>query len=189
MTSRNMKRCSSSLPVGASGEESSCQCRRCKNAGSIPRLGRSPGGGNGNPVQYSCLKNPMDRGTWWAAAGPQSTALRTVGHDWSNLVHIITSRKTQDHDEISWLWRFIVWQDVTIEGKWVNRISIVFLQLHVNPQVSWNIGVGWGGRWEGGSRGRGYLYTYGWLMLRFGRKQQNSAKAIILQLKNKKKKE
>ena len=31
---------------------------------SIPGLGRSPGGGNGNPLQYSCLKNPMDRGAW-----------------------------------------------------------------------------------------------------------------------------
>ena len=34
--------------------------------GSIPRLGRSPGEGNGNPLQYSCLENPMDRGAWWA---------------------------------------------------------------------------------------------------------------------------
>ena len=33
----------------------------------IPGLGRSPGGGNGNPLQYSCLKNPMDRGACWAA--------------------------------------------------------------------------------------------------------------------------
>ena len=33
--------------------------------GSIPGLGRSPGG-NGNPLQYSCLENPMDRGAWWA---------------------------------------------------------------------------------------------------------------------------
>ena len=32
--------------------------------GSIPRLGRSPGGGHGNPLQYSCLENPMDRGAW-----------------------------------------------------------------------------------------------------------------------------
>ena len=36
------------------------------NAGLIPGSGRSPGGGNGNPLQYSCLKNPMDRGAWWA---------------------------------------------------------------------------------------------------------------------------
>ena len=31
----------------------------------ITRFGRSPGGGNGNPLQYSCLENPMDRGAWW----------------------------------------------------------------------------------------------------------------------------
>ena len=34
--------------------------------GSIPELGRSPGGGHGNPLQYSCLENPMDRGAWRA---------------------------------------------------------------------------------------------------------------------------
>ena len=34
----------------------------------IPGSGRSPGGGNGNPLQYSCLENSMDRGTWWATA-------------------------------------------------------------------------------------------------------------------------
>ena len=34
--------------------------------GSIPGLGRSPGEGNDNPFQYSCLENPMDRGAWWA---------------------------------------------------------------------------------------------------------------------------
>ena len=33
--------------------------------GSISRLGRSPGEGNGNPLQYSCLEKPMDRGVWW----------------------------------------------------------------------------------------------------------------------------
>ena len=36
------------------------------DSGSIPRSGRSPGVGNGNPVQYSHLENPMDRGAWWA---------------------------------------------------------------------------------------------------------------------------
>ena len=35
--------------------------------GSIPGSGRSPGGGHGDPLQYSCLGNPMDRGTWWVA--------------------------------------------------------------------------------------------------------------------------
>ena len=38
-----------------------------RNVGSIPGLGRFPGGGNSNPLQYSCLGNPMDRGAWQAA--------------------------------------------------------------------------------------------------------------------------
>ena len=37
-----------------------------KDAGSVPGLGRSPGGGNDNPLQYSCLEKPMDRGAWRA---------------------------------------------------------------------------------------------------------------------------
>ena len=36
------------------------------DGGSVPRLGRSPGGGHGNPLQYSCLKSPMDREAWQA---------------------------------------------------------------------------------------------------------------------------
>ena len=38
-----------------------------RDAGLIPGSGRSPGGGNGNLLQYFCLENPMDRGDWWAA--------------------------------------------------------------------------------------------------------------------------
>jgi len=37
-----------------------------RDVGSISGLGRSPGGGHGNPLQYSCLENPTDRETWWA---------------------------------------------------------------------------------------------------------------------------
>ena len=45
--------------------------------GSIPGSGRSPGEGNGNPLQYSCLENPMDRGVWWATVH----GVPRVGHD------------------------------------------------------------------------------------------------------------
>ena len=52
---------------------------------SIPASGRSPGEGHGNPLQYSCLENPMDRGAWWATArdpvevaGPLGTPLGLV---------------------------------------------------------------------------------------------------------------
>ena len=41
--------------------------RDSRDLGLIPGLGRCPGGGNGDPLQYSCLENPMDRGAWWAA--------------------------------------------------------------------------------------------------------------------------
>ena len=41
-------------------------CLQAGDQGLIPGLGRSPGGGHGNPLQYSCLENPMDRGAWWA---------------------------------------------------------------------------------------------------------------------------
>ena len=50
------------LPGGAVGKEHACQCWRRKGCGHDPESGRSPGGGNGNPLQYSCLGNPMDRG-------------------------------------------------------------------------------------------------------------------------------
>ena len=54
------------FPVDANGKEPTCQCRRQRDTGSIPGLGRSPGRGHGNPLQYSCLKNPMDRRAWRA---------------------------------------------------------------------------------------------------------------------------
>ena len=46
---------------GAVGKESACNAKDTRDTGSIPGLERSPGGGHGNPLQYSCLDNPMDR--------------------------------------------------------------------------------------------------------------------------------
>ena len=46
--------------------------------GLIPGLGRSPGEGNGNPLQYSCLGNSMDRGAWWAAVHGVAKKLDTT---------------------------------------------------------------------------------------------------------------
>ena len=48
-----------------------------RGVGSIPVLGRSPGEGNDNPLQYSCLENPTDRGTWWATVH----GFQTAGHN------------------------------------------------------------------------------------------------------------
>ena len=54
-----------------------------RDVNSIPGSGRFPGGGPGNPLQYSCLENPMDRGP----CGLQSMGSQRVGHDWSDSVH------------------------------------------------------------------------------------------------------
>ena len=48
------------------GKDSAWNVGDARDAGFIPGSGRYPGGGNGNPLQYFCLENPMDRGIWWA---------------------------------------------------------------------------------------------------------------------------
>ena len=51
------------FPGGSDGKESTSNAG---DLGSVPGLGRSPERGHGNPLQFSCLENPMDRGAWWA---------------------------------------------------------------------------------------------------------------------------
>ena len=62
------------FPRSKVGKESACNAG---DLGSIPVLGRSPGEGNGNPLQYSCLENPMGRGAWQATIH----WVTRVGHD------------------------------------------------------------------------------------------------------------
>ena len=63
------------LPRWLHSKESACQCRRCKIN---PWVRKIPLGGNGNPLQYSCLGNPMDRGVWWAT-------IHGVAKSWTRL--------------------------------------------------------------------------------------------------------
>ena len=62
------------FPDSSAGKESACSAG---DPSSIPGSGRSPGEGNGNPLQYSCLENPMDRGAWRATVH----GVARVGHD------------------------------------------------------------------------------------------------------------
>ena len=68
------------FPGGSDGKESTCDAG---NLGSIPELGRSPKGGHGNSLQYSCLENPTNRGAW----RPQSIGLQRGGRNWSDWEH------------------------------------------------------------------------------------------------------
>ena len=69
------------FPGGSIGKESACNAG---DMGLIPELVRSPGGGNGNPLQYSYLGNPMDRGAWWAA-------VHGGCNSWTWLINLITT--------------------------------------------------------------------------------------------------
>ena len=77
------------LPGGSDSEESACNAG---DPGLIPELGRSPGEGNGSPLQYPCLENPNDRGAW------QATVHR-VAKSWTRLSNftffLFLSLKTQ----------------------------------------------------------------------------------------------
>ena len=62
------------FPGGSEVKVSACNA---EDLGSIPGSGRSPGEGNGNPLQYFCLESPMDRGAWWAPVH----GIARVGHN------------------------------------------------------------------------------------------------------------
>ena len=62
------------FPGGSGSKETVCKA----DMGLIPALGRSPRGGNGNPLQYSCMENPMDRLAWWAT-------VHVIAKSWTQL--------------------------------------------------------------------------------------------------------
>ena len=85
------------------GKESACQCRSCLSSNSFifvpfPGSGRSPGEGQGNLLQYSCLENPMDRGAWWVTvhrvskSWTQSKQLNMHTCDWKVLGEMFQHR-------------------------------------------------------------------------------------------------
>ena len=65
------------FPGGSDGKESTCNA---KDLGSIPGLGGSPGGGHSNPLQCSCLENPMDRGAWQATVNGVAKSQTQLSH-------------------------------------------------------------------------------------------------------------
>ena len=65
------------------GKEPACNSGDTGDIGLIPGLGRSPGGGHSNPLQCSCLENPMDREAWWAT-------VHRVAKSWTQLKQLST---------------------------------------------------------------------------------------------------
>ena len=66
---------------------------KAEDASSVPGLGRSPGGGHGNPLQYFCLENPMDRRAWWAAVhGVTQSQTRLSDLHFTSLSPLVTRK-------------------------------------------------------------------------------------------------
>ena len=85
------------FPGGSVGIESNHNGGEAGDTGLIPESGRSPGGGHGNPLQYSCLKNPMDRGPWRATVHKFAELDRTEYAHTHTYTHIYSiNSKTLD---------------------------------------------------------------------------------------------
>ena len=110
------------FPGGSDGEEPTCDTG---DPGSVPGLGRSPGEGHGNRLQYSCLGNPMDRGAWWAIVhGVTKSQTRPNNehfqHVLKHLLHLLQTaikykkydRRSQITGQTPSIWR------PQLSGKW-----------------------------------------------------------------------
>ena len=95
------------FPGGSDGKESACSAG---DPGSIPRLERSPGEGNGNPLQYSCLQNSMDRGAWWSTVHGVAKCRTQVSNFYS-----MTYQTLGKH--VTWLHHLITIVTATLSGR------------------------------------------------------------------------
>ena len=88
------------LPRWLSSKQSTCNAGNAGDAGSIPGSGRQPGEGNGNPLQYSCLENSMDRGAWRETESDTTEQLtlcpkrKTVKPTWRGWLHQKQTRRS-----------------------------------------------------------------------------------------------
>ena len=120
---RRIKLAIRGFPGGSDSKESAC---KAGDPGSTLGLGRSPGEGNGNPLQYSCLENPMDRGTWWATVHGVSKSWRRLSNFTFTFFHFQAG-----HMGLPWWLR-------------QQRICLQCRRLRFNP---WAGEILWGRKW------------------------------------------
>ena len=126
------------FPSGASGKESAFMVKNLLHAnegdiidkGSIPGLGSSPGGGHGNPLQYSCLENPMDRGAQWVnvyRVGKSQTWLKWLSMHTYVYTHTYTLHETsvahRSLEIYSWIHADSMLGTFKIDDKGINKCS------------------------------------------------------------------
>ena len=117
------------FPSGSAGKESTCNVGDTGDLGLIPRSRRFPGGGHGNPLQYSCQENPMDRGDWWAT------------------VHGVTKNRTQlkwlslAHHSLESLCRILYTQNLFILKQGICTFWPPSLILPTSTPSLWQIAI------------------------------------------------
>ena len=130
----------------SSGSDDKASVCNAEDPGSIPGLGRSPGEGNGSPLQYSCLENPMDLGAWWATVhgvAKSQTRLSNFTFTGSSAgCSVMSSRGGWEAQEggdmcILWLTHVVVWQKSTQHYKAI-ILQITKQKIYLRTQQSYS---------------------------------------------------
>ena len=101
-------------------ENPSANAGDIRNQGSIPRLGRSPGGEHGNPLQYCCLENPMDKAAW------QATVHR-VAKSWTQLKWLSMQYSIVDMYYMSFLSVYLLMDILVVSMSWLLYIVLLWM--------------------------------------------------------------
>ena len=126
-------------PRWLSGKEAAYKAGDTGDSGSIPGLGRSLGERNGNPLQYSCLENPMDRGPWQAAV----QGSQRVRHDWATNTFNFYQKHTKptnisvlrDTNISSMKNRFVAWKTLYNNGIKSNLYIYIYIYLWAHTHI------------------------------------------------------
>ena len=127
------------FPGGSESKESACNAG---DLGLIPRVGRSPGGGHGNPLQYSCLENSMDGGAWWGRKESDTTErlqcqcqCRPASSKLLLLIHTATAYFFQTFSPS--LFFFLMWTTFKVFTEFVT-VVLLFYVLVFWPPGMWD---------------------------------------------------
>ena len=122
------------IPGGTRGKELEIS-RDIRDSSLIPGSGKSPGRGHGNPLQYSCLENPLDRGAWWSVVhGVTQSQTRLKGLSMHAFLILIffCFLSSITHGTLTPYWSFITWETIPeyfssqicpVSSAWIRQIS------------------------------------------------------------------
>ena len=145
------------------------------NPGSIAESGRSPGGGNNNPLQYSCLKNPMDRGAWWATSSRVAKS-QTWLSDFTFTFHYHALEEEMATHSSVLAWRIPgTAESGGLPSLGWHRVGHDWKRLSSSSSSSCCIAKGillnalWWPKWEGNPKQKGYIYVHKWFTSLYSR--------------------